>query len=73
MCFLQAVGEVGDFEKHLISSSDPSVVLSIEETRARTWVSPEEHNKTKLDYLKAHLVVFEPEKWTSEYIKSLKK
>ena len=72
-CSMQGVIGIGDFEKHLISSSDPSVVLSIEETRARTWVSPEEYNNTKLDYLKAHIIAFESEKWTSEYIKSLKK
>src|SRR3989338_6145414 len=71
--YLQAVGEIGDWEKSLISAGDPSIVLSIEETRERTWVSPEEYNNTKLDYLKAHIIAFESEKWTSEYIKSLKK
>ncbi|HEY4486660.1 MAG TPA: hypothetical protein VJB70_02925 [Candidatus Paceibacterota bacterium] len=60
-------------EKELFAMLDPSLVLSIEETRARTWMSPKEYNKVKLPYVEAHRITFEHEKWTSEYIKSLKK
>ncbi len=55
-----------------LMENDPCVVLSVEETRARTWVSPEQYNKEKLSYEEAHLVRFVFEHWTSEYLKAIR-
>lgn len=60
-------------ERMWLLDRNPLFVLSIEETRARTWLSPEEYNKVKRPYETAHLIEFDKSKWTSEYLKSIKK
>lgn len=60
---------VTHFLAELLLANDPRAVLSVEETRARTWVSPELYNKEKLSYEKAHLVRFVHGEWTAEHLK----
>lgn len=62
---------VTHFLAGLLLANDPRVVLSIEETRARTWISPELYNKEKLPYEKAHLIRFVNGEWTSEHLKAV--
>lgn len=60
-------------ERECLMRNDPMYVLSIEETRARTWMSPEGYNRVKRPYETAHEIDFDPSQWTTEYLKSIKK
>ena len=59
-------------EKLFLTTKDSLLVLSNEETRARTWMSPETYGKEKCPYEEAHLVNFIKEQWTSAYLNALK-
>ena len=59
-------------ERNLIVAHDPSFVLCIEETRARTWTSPQDYNRVKRPYETAHLGAFVFEEWTAERLKRQK-
>ena len=65
------IRELSAFLRLQLLENNLRIVLSVEETRARTWVSSELYNKEKLPYDRAHLVRFVHEQWTSEYLKSV--
>jgi hypothetical protein len=69
---LDCIELLSENDRKAIATNDSALVLSIEETRARTWMSPKEYGKVKLSYQCAHFHGCDPKDWTIERLNYLK-